>query len=472
MSSFDRRSLNFFIVSLMLTLAFYSFHKIQWVGSLYGDQGILPLADTILSCRMSKDTFCLTPYSLFAIFDSNLGTSVLLGLLGSLALLVAWGFRSPWLFVFILILELSWKTRYFLSFHGGDFLLTWLLIVAAFFPYRRSTEKHGAMALYTCFVITFYVFNGLTKNGLAWREGLAVSHALQFDFMATHLGNWLLGFPKLTIFLTYFTRYFELFGAFFYLVPIRFQKFRIGVALSFILFHFGIELSLATFPLGALCFALHILFMPPLFWDTLNRWLKLDFLWKWRPFSTPLNVSSSPLWTRISLIFFASLCLAFTLAQGAYFEKIKENYPLVRVVYLALTNVGASPVSAFFAPNPAHKTGWIVIVGKTSTGEDKQVDLIEEKLRSPVSYEKPEIQEGIYKHRIWSKVFLKISQTDSWPLPLGMLTRQICKKFPELVQVEIYYFARVLPPHTEIRNDYYKFILSNRSCKKAISPEP
>jgi predicted DCC family thiol-disulfide oxidoreductase YuxK len=209
------------------------------------------------------------------LFAGLVALAVMVGFHTRLATLLAW-----FLLFFI-------QTRNNLVFQGGDKLLLLLLFWGIFLPLgarfsfdaalhdtsRNQPNNHffsmGTVAILLQ-VSCLYFFSALLKNSPEWiPNGTAIYYALSLQSFVRPFGRWLLDFPLLTQWLTYYVWLLELVAPIFIFSPQGFGFMRLGMLGQILALHLGIMLCLdvGLFPLFNLVSL--VPFLPACVWDRL-----------------------------------------------------------------------------------------------------------------------------------------------------------------------------------------------------------
>ena len=409
--SADVRSLAFFRIGLGVILILDLINRARDLTAHYTDYGVFPR--DILNSHYTKYFISVYELSgefwfvlLFFIISFIFATMLLLGYKAKLATVISW---------FLLI---SLQSRNPIILQGGDILFRMLFFWAMFLPLNLrwsidSSRKNMkgmpekvfsigtiAVLLQVCFL---YFFTGLLKNGREWfPDGTAIYYALSIDQFATHFGLFLLNFPLILKFLSYFVIIYWFSGALLLLCPFAFFYVRMMAVLILVFLQTGMSLSLhlGLFPLIAIVAMFPLL--PSEFWDFFERkffwqrWKKkflnggrneFDFSNRWKIF--------------ISLIgaFFILYVFIWNLTTLGLFNMPSE---VETVGYLTRVDQKWD----MFAPYPLKDDGWYVIPG--TLANRKEIDLF--KNGQEVSWDKPDFVAAIYKNQRWRKYMMNIWQ--------------------------------------------------------------
>lgn len=279
----DYRSLALFRVCLAILILFDLYVRAKELTAHYTDFGVLPRGILVekfanifwVSIHMANGSLF---FQIFLFLIAVLfAVALLLGYRTKIASIVSW---------FLLI---SLQSRNPLVLQGGDILFRMLLFWAMFLPLgerfsldsmRKKIKQYNyhfsfaSIGVLLQFAFVF-VFAALIKTGREWfPDGTALYYALSVDQFATGLGKFLLGFPELMQYLTYFVFFAELIGPIFLFVPFFFGYIRIFAVFLFLILFIGMGANLNLGPFPWICSTALIVFLPALFWDKLFSLLK------------------------------------------------------------------------------------------------------------------------------------------------------------------------------------------------------
>jgi predicted DCC family thiol-disulfide oxidoreductase YuxK len=229
------------------------------------------------------ESFFLTFIHLF-IGSTWFQASVFL-LVGLSAVAVVVGYRTRLATLVCWFLLLFIQSRNNFVFQGGDKLLLLLFFWGIFLPLgaRYSVDaavdetkpnefpnhyfSMGTVAILLQ-VACLYFFSALLKNAPEWvPDGTAIYYALHLQSFVRPLGEWLLDFPTLLQWLTYYVWILEIIGPFLLFSPWFFVSLRLNMWIQLVALHLGIVmcLNVGLFPLFNMVSLL--LFIPSWFWD-------------------------------------------------------------------------------------------------------------------------------------------------------------------------------------------------------------
>lgn len=214
------------------------------------------------------------------------------GVAGLLALLLIVGFQTRVVTVACWFLLLFIQTRNGLTIQGGDNLLLLLFFWGIFLPLGAnysfdaalawmSSEKSPALFFSTgtvailLQVACLYFFSALFKHSPEWiPDGTALYYALQMEAFVLPSGRWLLNFPSILQWMTYFTWILEFIGPFLLFVPWLFVPLRLSMVVLFLLLHLGILVFMKVGLFPFVNFVSLIPFIPTWCWERLQSFMQ------------------------------------------------------------------------------------------------------------------------------------------------------------------------------------------------------
>ena len=248
----------------------------------YSDTGVLPRA--ILFEKFLNSA----RFSLYFVNGNAWFVAMLFFVAFLFAFLLFIGYKTRISTFISWVLLVSLQVRNPLVLNGGDTLLRMLLFWSLFLPLgtkysldnafnkkRDFLPKNffsaGVTGLFLQVAMAYWFAASFKLHGKSWMSGQAIYYTLNIDQFSTHFGLFLLGFPAILTFLTYFTVSLQIIGPFLLLSPIYKSFFRtLGVSF-FVLFHAGIAstLRIGAFPFIGMLSVLA--FLPSEFWDYFER---------------------------------------------------------------------------------------------------------------------------------------------------------------------------------------------------------
>lgn len=214
------------------------------------------------------------------------------GLTALVAMALVAGYKTRVVTVLGWLLLLFIQTRNGLSIQGGDNLLLLLFFWGIFLPLgarfscdaavdQTPSEEspHSFFSTGTVAILLqvacLYFFSAFLKYSPEWMpDGTALYYAMHLEAFVLPSAQWLLGFPVVMQWLTYFTWILELIGPLLIFSPWFFLPLRLSMLLSFVLLHLGIVLfmKVGLFPLVNMVSL--IPFLPSWCWDRLTPFLQ------------------------------------------------------------------------------------------------------------------------------------------------------------------------------------------------------
>lgn len=225
--------------------------------------------------------------SLYVIVGSVHFQASIFLLAGLCAVAVAVGYKTRLATLACWFLLLWIQSRNNLVFQGGDKLLLLMFFWGIFLPLGARYSVDSAMddtlpseasnnyfSMGTVAILLqvacLYFFSALLKNTSEWMpDGTALHYALHLGSFVRPVGEWMLHFPSLLQWLTYYVWILELIGPFLLFSPWFFLSLRLSLWVQFVALHVGIVLcmNVGLFPLFNTVSLL--LFIPSWFWDRL-----------------------------------------------------------------------------------------------------------------------------------------------------------------------------------------------------------
>lgn len=278
----DLRSLALFRIALALIILGDLLLRARSLEAMYSDFGILPRAVLI-------DRFADQWIASFHLMSGRWEVQAALFLMAAFfAVQLLLGYRTRWATFFCWLFLTSLQNRNPAILQGGDTLIRLLMFWAMFLPLgaRFSVDEaleqppavkptaifHAGTFALMAQVAMVYWFAVSLKTGPEWRsEGTAVYYALSLEQLATPLGRYLLDFPALLQFLTFFTITVEALAPVFLFFPFLSGPVRTMAVLILV----GLQLGFATclyvghFPFIACAMMLPLL--PTWFWERGNQ---------------------------------------------------------------------------------------------------------------------------------------------------------------------------------------------------------
>ncbi len=277
----DLRSLALFRLALGLAFLIDLLSRARDLRAHYTYFGVIPEPTGVESVFLK---------SLYLVVGSVYFQGSVFLVAGLFAVAVAVGYKTKFSTLICWFLLLWIQSRNNLVFQGGDKLLLLMFFWGYFLPLgarysvdaigdNHSTDNgHGSIHTYFSMgtvaillqVACLYFFSALLKNTPEWMpDGTALHYALHLGSFARPVGEWVLHFPSLLQWLTYYVWILEFIGPFLLFSPWFFLSLRLSLWVQFVALHVGIVLcmNVGLFPLFNTVSLL--LFIPSWFWDRL-----------------------------------------------------------------------------------------------------------------------------------------------------------------------------------------------------------
>jgi hypothetical protein len=366
--SIDLRALALFRIAIATVLLFDLLDRSRFLVAHYTDAGIYPAADALqeygrglyLSPHLLLSGSTAGEVGLFAI-QALFAAAMLLGFHTRIATMASW----------FLLVSLQARNPY-LAAMGGDKFLRLLFFFGIFLPlgaclsldarrvgrpasYRIATLPGAALLLQ---IALMYVTTGLQKNGVSWRDGMAVGLALNLEQHQTLFTPWLREMRWLHVPLTHATRAFEIFGPLLAFVPYRNELFRAAAFVAFTGFHLSLAAFLDIGPFPIMCIAAWFVFLPSALFD---RWLPALSA-SFAPQPAGSARVATPRWAQIG----AGLAILYVFFANLEQWTGRNIFPAP--LRSAGTALRLNQSWKMFAPNPLNRDGWIVIDGQLADG--------------------------------------------------------------------------------------------------------
>ena len=272
----DLRSLALFRLTLGLAFLIDLLSRARDLRAHYSYFGVMPEPTGIESVFLK---------SMYSVVGSVYFQGSIFFWAGLCAIALAVGYKTRLATLACWFLLLWIQSRNNLVFQGGDKLLLLMFFWGIFLPLGARCSVDAAMdetlpsdasnnyfSMGTVAILLqvacLYFFSALLKNTSEWvPDGTALYYALHLASFARPVGEWLLNFPSLMQWLTYYVWILELIGPFLLFSPWFFLALRLNLWAQFVLLHVGIVLcmNVGLFPLFNTVSLL--LFIPAWFWD-------------------------------------------------------------------------------------------------------------------------------------------------------------------------------------------------------------
>ncbi len=273
----DTRALAALRVALGVAVLVDMSMRARELGVFYSDDGVLPR-------EAQAELFAVSSYSLHAVSGSVVAQSALLVVAAAFAVAVTVGYRTRLVLGVTLVLLVSLHARNHFVLNAGDRLLRVTLLIALFLPLgarwsvdslrreRDVTETvfSPASAVLLLHVILVYFVNFLFKleaNGL-WLTGDAVVHVMRMERFTVLLGNHIADFGAVLVFANW--SWLLLLAAAPVLV-LTTGRLRVAVVAVYVGAHAGMFATLRLGPFPLIATAALLPFLPPVFWNGVER---------------------------------------------------------------------------------------------------------------------------------------------------------------------------------------------------------
>jgi hypothetical protein len=463
----DLRSLALFRICLGLLLIGDLVIRSFDLTAHYTDDGVMPRSE------MPEKW----PRLLHSLGGSAGFEAMLFVIAGLVALALAAGYRTTLSAFLSWLLLHSLFGRNYLILQGGDAFLRVVLFWAMFLPLgarwsvdavRASAPKRPpdrvhsvAAAGYILQICFLYWFTAALKSSpVWWRDGTAVYYALSIEQFATPLGKYLLNFPELLRVLTFATLALEVLGPLLLFVPYFAGPIRLGVVVSFVLFHlFGLGLCLELGPFPYVCAVAWLALLPTWFWErgwvlSATRWVQARSATAWPEFvPQPAPASSErpvAVTAPVTMNILAGFFIIYIFLWNVRMLFPEESRPsLPEQVEVVGDLFGVSQFWNMFAPAPLTEDGWYVVEGVLQDGS--RVDLFRD--GAPIVWEKPELVSALYQTERWRKYMMNLWNEEFESERIHYLQylrrdwdgrhRDVLRK---LKRIKMYFMLKVTPP--------------------------
>ena len=280
----DLRSLALLRIGIAIMLLVDLATRICSITQDYTDKGIIPRD----AAEAVSQPYSWSLYFLNGSYEFSLALFIITLIL---ALMLLFGYKTRITTILSYIMLVSLNNRNPIIIDGSDIHLQVILFWGIFLPWNarysidfvnskilRSLPNRvfsfGILGyfLQICFI---YVTTSIFKSGPEWTLNYsAIHYALSYDIYALPLAKVLLRFPQVLTILTFFVKWYELFGTLLFFFPFYTSIVRIIAISIFMLMHLGIgsTLLLGLFPFISIVSFFGLL--PTLFWESLFKWLK------------------------------------------------------------------------------------------------------------------------------------------------------------------------------------------------------
>jgi predicted DCC family thiol-disulfide oxidoreductase YuxK/uncharacterized membrane protein YphA (DoxX/SURF4 family) len=279
--SFDLRSLAFYRFFLGLIVLADVIYRLEDLTNFYTDVGLVPRSIFITEMAMPWS------FSLHLANGSYWFAVLMFTLHLILGLMLLFGYKTRWAILGAFIMAISVHNRNWLINNGGDDVLRAILFLSIFLPLNKrfsidsalSKERSTSDLYFSTWVLAFflqvfliYFVSYILKDSDIWRKDYtAFFFSSRLDIFATPFGIWLRQFPSLGKVITFLSIYLEWLGplllSFAFVFKKSWWKVRFSLVVLFILFHFGIFLTMNIGLFTFICMVMWLLFLPGDLWD-------------------------------------------------------------------------------------------------------------------------------------------------------------------------------------------------------------
>lgn len=428
----DLRSIALMRIAVALVLLTDLAIRATDIEVFYTDAGALP--------RSVLYQWCYNPWftsihTLSGSYQLQVGLFIIAAI-AALFLLVGWQTRIFTIISWFMLMSL--QNRNPLIGQGGDDLLRMALFWAIFLPWGRfysidsrkkpvpaDTRYSGAACLgYMAQVAAVYIFSALLKTSAEWHsEGTALYYALSLDQILMPGGKLIYYHPRLLMFLTHLTLYFEISVPIFIFLPVWNDASRTFVFMGLIAMHIGISLCLFVGLFFLIGMATAIGLIPTAAMDRIENFVR-KLIKKPKPqfvdLSQPNNITDAETSADENA---GQAQPKNTLFPKSFIESLsafKETILLFLLAYIIIWNYGNLDAAEYeispklqwlgyslrlnqnwgmFAPSVFKDDGWYIFEGTLTNGQ--KIDL--NRNGTKVDYKKPKPVLALYKNDRWRK---------------------------------------------------------------------
>jgi hypothetical protein len=286
--------------------------------------------------------------------------------------------------------------------NSGDYLFSSLLFFGVFLPWdqrysldqrqgRIRTGSENRIINFAAIGILFqlallYAEAAYYKNGSQWRtDYTALYHVFMSQQYSTRLSEYLLSFPELLKFSTYFSFKLEAAFAALLFLPFWFSAIRTFLFLGLLFLHIGIFffMDVGMFPM--ISTVTSIILIPPKVWD-------------WFSATGSRSDSYLPkLWrTRLDFI---PLIVIFLLVVSSPFRLLKKTDGFYQNFLEATYALGLHQPWIMFSPQGGEELWWYIVKAQFRDGSFKNMFPVVHEF----NFEKPERVNETFRNQRWSK---------------------------------------------------------------------
>lgn len=349
-------------------------------------------------------------------------------------LLFAFSIKPFFSALFSYILFSAINLRFYPVRAGWDFYIDVLLFLSIFLSlFKKKHIIKFELRTKFSFLIIFqigiiYLLAAISKDGITWKNGTAISYILADRQINTHFANGVLKvFPSIVVKLfTYLTLIWEFLIIFCLFIPYKNKSFRLAVSISILIFHWTINLfaDVGHFKYVTTCTA--ILLLPDIFWNKIPLKNKIDNFANSFYNKDHINSFSAKIETQKMFNVFSNL-LFYYLLSSIIFNNILFILKKNKIVEVnSPTNISnitsyIYPKKSFFfnqnwamySPNPMSDLGVIKIEGKLNSGEF--INIINPKNQS-IDIFKKDFKTYTFDNQLLTLLKAKIIQNKDYPV--------------------------------------------------------
>lgn len=307
---------------------------------------------------------------LFYILTSNFLLQSYLAFIFILIVLYIFGFFPRIISLLITLFLGALYAKYNILLSGWPQYMLCLLFLSSFFIENTKPKEKQKNYWYE-FVLLFqigfiYFFNAISKNGENWLNGTAIKLCFTKYPLTTAFGNTLLEYPGLLKIATYGSLVFELLILFLLLFLFNKKWVRILTAISLVLFHLGIQVTMQVGHFYLVAISIAILIFPiDNFPDIRKIITKLCSIKKY----SPEFIKSRYYHNAVALVYIYCIVLSnvyLLKEQTCRKNNLDFNETVVSSFYSGKINYVPFFYQYwhFFAPDPPVNTGVVAFIGK------------------------------------------------------------------------------------------------------------
>jgi hypothetical protein len=366
----DVRALAALRIGLALLLLWDWTAHLSLLGPLFTDDGVLSRS---ARQEMTCDFHVYWWVSLQMLSGTLLWQQTLAGIALVAAGLLLLGYRSKPALVVSYVLLVGLHGRFPSLTQGGDVLLRCLMFWMLFLPLdqkwslsRRRDElpERGNVvsfgtAAFVLQLLAMYLFTVLLKKSPQWwTELTAAYYALGHAQFTNSFGEWLMQYPRLLQLGTLGSIVLEALVPIALLVPFANSKIRLVLPFVMIAFHASLSAAMTLGTFSWICALYWLAFLPPSFWDRVERWLGSNA-------TRTAGTTAFGSWASSLIIAFLVVYLGLLNIRRLEYGFAEVGTPPLSYLGKAL---GIDQYWAMFSPKPFPYSRWIRLEGHTADG--------------------------------------------------------------------------------------------------------